>query len=418
MTNAARYPTWLLGLSATQGGTALVFSSFAGALPLIQAEWQVSNTQVGAIQTAGQIGYLLAVIFSSSLADYVSPKKLIVGGAVCAGLSNLAFAGFAHDTISAIIFRALIGLGVAGIYMPGVKLISQNIRSSQRGRAVGLFVAAFTLGSAFSIALGGNLATFFGWRLAFGLTSIGPLIGALITLKILPDTIKPERQQDQPAIISDLLHNRPAKLLILIYMSHAWELLGMRAWLAAFLTAARTNAGVSLAVATRSGATVAGIATMLAAAATALVATVSDNLSRSKIIITLTSISLFFTLFLGFTLTLPWVGVIGVSLAAAFFTNADSAVISTSLTEATPQNFLGRTLAIYSFLGFTAGSISPLLFGAALDFANTNKLPSLSNLASPWSWAFATLALGSITGLVAAIVLHKSSSPFFSISKK
>jgi len=411
MNKQARYPTWLLGLSATQGGTVLVFSSFAGALPLIQADWQVSNTQIGAIQAAGQIGYLLAVMISSSLADYVSPKKLIVGGALCAGLSNLAFAGFAHDTISAIIYRALVGLGVAGIYMPGVKFISQNIRSSQRGRAVGLFVASFTLGAAVSIALSGNLATFLGWRLTFGLTSLGPLIGALITLKTLPNPEIPQRQQDQPVIISELLHNRPAKLLILIYVSHTWELLGLRAWLTAYLTAVRTNTGASLAEATRSGATVAGIATVLAAAATAAVATFSDNFSRSKIIITLTSIGLFFTLFLGFTLTLPWVVVIGVSLAAALFTNADSAVISTALTEATPSDYLGRTLAIYSFLGFTAGSISPLIFGATLDSASANMLPSLGNLGSPWSWAFATLALGSITGLWAAVVLNRTSPP-------
>ena len=418
MINQARYPAWLLGLSATQGGTVLVFSSFAGALPLIQADWQVSNTQIGAIQAAGQIGYLLAVIFSSSLADYVSSKKLIVGGAVCAGLSNLAFAGFAHDTTSAIIYRAFIGLGVAGIYMPGVKLISQNIRSSQRGRAVGLFVAAFTLGSAISIALSGNLSTLLGWRLTFGLTSIGPLIGALITLKTLPDTKKPEHQQDQPVIISELLHNRSAILLILIYASHAWELLGLRAWLAAYLTAVRINTGASLADATRSGATVAGIATVLAAAATVSVATLSDKISRNKIIITLTCISLFFILFLGFTLSLPWTIVIGVSLAAAFFSNADSAVISTALTEATPSAYLGRTLAIYSFLGFTAGSISPLIFGATLDFAKANTPPLFSTLGSPWSWAFATLALGSITGLLAAIVLHRISPPPKTISEK
>jgi MFS family permease len=398
-----------LGLSATQAGTALVFLSFAGAIPLLQADWQVNNTQIGAIQAAGQIGYLLAVMVSSTLADYISPKKLIVGGSLWAGISNLAFAGFAHDTTSAVILRALIGLGVAGIYMPGVKLISQKIPSSQRGRAVGLFVASFTFGAAVSIALSGNLATFLGWRLTFGLTSIGPLLGALITLKILPDTKMPKRQRDQPVIISELLHNRSAKLLILIYVSHAWELLGMRSWLTAYLAAVRTNTGASLAEATRSGATIAGIATVLAAAATASVAAVSDRFSRSRIIITVMIISLIFTIFLGFTLTLPWVVVISVSLIAAFFSNADSAVISTALTEATPSDFLGRTLAIYSFLGFTAGSISPFIFGAALDLASMNALPSLSPPGSPWSWAFATLALGSIIGLLAAVVFHRLS---------
>lgn len=386
----------------------LVFMSFAGALPLLQVDWQLSHTQAGAIQAAGQIGYLLAVLVSSSLTDYITPKQLIVGGALWAGLSNLAFAGFAHDMTSAMILRALVGVGVAGVYMPGVKLISQNMPPSQRGRAVGLFVASFTLGAAVSIILGGNLASIFGWRLAFGLTSIGPFAGALISLKLLPNTKRPDLRVEKPAPMTELIHNRAAMLVILIYASHTWEVLGLRSWLPAYLTAVRTHSGASLAVATRSGATLAGIATVLAAAATASVAALSDRFSRSRIIIVVMGVSFFFTLFLGFSLTLPWAIVVGVSLASSFLANADSAVISTTLTETVPPDYLGRTLAIYSFLGFTAGSISSFVFGAALDLVSANNLTTASPLGSPWGWAFATLALGSLTGLFAALALHRS----------
>ena len=404
----SRYPSWLLGLSATQACAVLVFMSFAGALPILQAEWQLSNTQAGAIQAAGQIGYLLAVLVSSSLTDYITSKRLIVGGALWAGLSNLAFAVFADDMTSAVIFRALVGMGVAFIYMPGVKFISQNIPPSQRGGALGLFVASFTLGSAISIALGGNLASILGWRLAFGLTSIGPLVGALISWRTLPNTEKPDRQKEQPIPISKLLYNRPAILVILLYMCHAWEVLGLRSWLAAYLTAVGLNSGASLPAATRIGATVAGIATLVAATGTASVATLSDQFNRKKIIIAVMSISLFFIFFLGFTWTFPWVIVVVVSLAAAFFANADSAVISTTLTEVVPTNYLGRTLAIYSFFGFTAGSISPFIFGAALDFASANTRTTMSDFGSPWSLGFATLALGSLVGVFVGIVLYRS----------
>ena len=216
MPDQTRYPSWLLGLSATQAGAVLVFMNFAGVLPLLQADWQLSNTQAGAIQAAGQIGYLLAVLVSSSLTDYITSKRLIVGGALWAGLSNLAFAGFADDMTSAMIFRVLVGMGVAGIYMPGVKFISQNIPPSQRGGAVGLFVASFTMGAAASIALSGNLASILGWRLAIGLTSIGPLVGALISWRTLPNTEMSDHQKVQPVPISELLHNRPAVLVILM----------------------------------------------------------------------------------------------------------------------------------------------------------------------------------------------------------
>jgi MFS family permease len=138
------------------------------------------------------------------------------------------------------------------------------------------------------------------------------------------------------------------------------------------------------------------------------VASLSDQFNRKIIIIVVMGMSLFATTFLGFTWTFPWLIVVAVSLAAAFFSNADSAVISTSLTEVVPTNYLGRTLAIYSFLGFAAGSISPFIFGAALDFASANNLPSDSDLGSPWSWGFATLALGSLVGLLVSVIFYRS----------
>jgi MFS family permease len=401
-------PSWLLGLSATQAGAVLVFLSFAGALPILQADWQLTNTQAGIIQAAGQVGYLLAVLVSSSLTDYVIPKHLIVFGALWAGISNLAFVLFAHDVTSAVILRALIGMGVAFIYMPGVKFISQHIPPAQRGSAVGLFVASFTLGSAISIALGGSLASILGWRLAFALMSIGPLAGAFISWRTLPVIESPLQQAEQPVPVSALIKNRAAVLVILLYVCHAWEVLGLRSWLAAYLTAVGVHNGADLASATSTGATVTGVATLVAATATASVASLSDQFNRKIIIVTVMGLSLFATMFLGITWTFPWLIVVAVSLAAAFFSNADSAVISTSLTEVVPTNYLGRTLAVYSFLGFAAGSISPFVFGAALDFASANYLASGSAFASPWSWGFATLALGSLVGLVVAVIYNRS----------
>jgi MFS family permease len=307
-----------------------------------------------------------------------------------------------------VLLRAFIGIGVAFIYMPGVKFISQQIPSAQRGRAVGLFVASFTLGSAASIALGGNLASILGWQLAFALMSIGPIAGALISWRTLPEAEGQDFQREEPVPFSALLKNRPAVLVILLYICHAWEVLGLRSWLAAYLTAVGVQNGASLATATRNGAMVTGFATLAAATATASVASLSDRFGRKMIIIAVMAISLFATSFLGLTFTFPWLQVVLVSLVAAFFANADSAVISTSLTEVVPTNYLGRTLAIYSFLGFAAGSISPFIFGAALDFAGSLDMNTVGGFVSPWSWGFATLALGSLVGLLVAVIFNRS----------
>jgi MFS family permease len=408
VSNQSRFPSWLLSLSATQAGALLVFMNFAGAMPLLQVDWGLSNAQAGAIQSAGQAGYVIAVLLISSLTDYIESRWLIVGGALWAGVGNLIFAAFAYDTTSAIIIRAIVGIGIAGIYMPGMKLISQKTTPNQRGRAVGFFVASFTLGSAASIALSGNLAAIWGWRVAFGLTSIGPILGAWASWHFLPKSNNRGKLIQQPGKLKEQFKNRQAVAIILIYICHAWEVLGLRSWISAYLTSVKINAGVNLADATRSGATVAGLATLLAAFATAFAGAISDRASRIKIILLIMAVTFFFIMSLGFSIDFPWGLVILISLVAVFLTNADSAVITAKLTEVVPGDTLGRTLAIYSFLGFTAGSISPLVFGAALDYANAIDVHSFG---APWSWAFATLALGSVLGFLFALGFLRKSNP-------
>ena len=75
-----KFPVWLYALSGTQFGALLVFMNFSGAMPLLQNEWGLSNSQAGAIQSAGQVGYLVSVIALSSLTDFIPPKRIVVIG--------------------------------------------------------------------------------------------------------------------------------------------------------------------------------------------------------------------------------------------------------------------------------------------------------------------------------------------------
>ncbi|HLB15455.1 MAG TPA: MFS transporter, partial [Burkholderiales bacterium] len=55
----------------------------------------------------------------------------------------------------------------------------------------------------------------------------------------------------------------------------------------------------------------------------------------------------------------------------------------------------GATMAVHSTLGFAAGFVSPLVFGAALDLAGGNQS------AAAWGIAFATLGIGAIVAPLA-----------------
>lgn len=398
---------WLLTLCFTQAGALLVFLNYAGALPLVQQDWNLTNAQAGAIQSAGQFGYVIAVLLLASLSDFIDEEWLIIVGAFWAGLSNLGFAFLANSVPVAMVFRAFIGLGIAGIYMPGVRAISQRFPRAVRGRVIGVFVASFTVGTAASVTLGGGLAAAIGWRMAFSLTSIGAVSAGFVALYArLRNPPRPQKRQgsDPSRPFSELFHNRTALLAIFAYVFHTWVLFGLRSWLPAFLSASLVLKGSQITIATRDGSVVAGIATLLAAGGTAGAAALSDRIGRTTMLIAIFSLALCSLLGLGLMFSFPWIFTILVALLAVVAVSADSAIISTILTERVPPDYLGRSLAVYSFSGFTAGAVSPLMVGMVLDVASSSVV--LGEVVSNWFWGFASLALVSFFGVMVAVALH------------
>jgi len=165
-------------------------------------------------------------------------------------------------------------------------------------------------------------------------------------------------------------------------------------------------AGYGLHAATAAGASFAGAAILTGAVATASVGALSDRVGRSLTIIMVTGVSLIFMLSMGLVLGAPMILAVSVAIIMAVAANVDSAMISTTLTENVPSRYLGRSLAMYSFCGFSAGTLSPMLLGAALDYLNRASASGGAAVPVRWEGAFGVLALGSAVALASAILLH------------
>ena len=76
----------------------------------------------------------------------------------------------------------------------------------------------------------------------------------------------------------------------------------------------------------------------------------------------------------------------------------DSPVLSTALTETVEPSYLGSVLAVRSLLGFGAGGIAPIMFGAMLDLTNPPGTEP-----ETWGWAFMVLGIGGIIATLCAI---------------
>ena len=62
---------------------------------------------------------------------------------------------------------------------------------------------------------------------------------------------------------------------------------------------------------------------------------------------------------------------------------------------------------VHSSLGFSAGSVAPLVFGAVLDMAGPVDAVAGGATVTQWGLAFSTLALGSLVVLTMTALLHR-----------
>lgn len=370
----------------------LTFSNYTGAQPLLQVRWELSGTEAGAIFAAQQAGYTAAVLILSSLTDTLGVRRIYLLSAGWNAFAGVLFALGARGFASALVLRALVGAGLAGTYMPGVRLVAETFPAHRRGAALGIFIACFSLGAAISLLLAG-------WLLPLGvqtmllLTSLGPLVGLVLAWWVVRD-----RPQEEPRPgaaergttfafrFGAALRNRPAMRFIGAYAAHNWELFGMRAWFPIFLTAIWVDQGRDLADATSLGAT-AGSAVLLAGAvANAAGGWLSDRWGRSRTIIVFLFASAVCSAAMGWLRPLGMGVVFVVGLVYGLLTTADSSTLSTAVAEAAPPQALGTTMAVQSSIGFVATIISPVLFGVLLDQIG-------------WGWAFLSLGVAAFAGV-------------------
>jgi len=215
------------------------FATFAALLPTFISEWRLTNTEAGWISGLYFAGYMGAVPILVGITDRVDPRSIFAFSAALGALASLGFVLFADGLWTGAIFRALAGVGLAGTYMPGLKVLTDRIQGPAQSRAVSIYTSSFSIGAALSFVLAGELGPRLGWQWAFAAAAIaGALALAIVILAVRPFTPPGRAEAASLSRLLDfrpVLRNRIAMGYVLAYGAHAWELLGQRAWIVAFL---------------------------------------------------------------------------------------------------------------------------------------------------------------------------------------
>jgi MFS family permease len=362
-------------------------------LPSMIPLWGLTNSEAGWITGIFYAAYMVAVPVLVTLTDRIEAKRVYLFGVGCTIFSHLLFGLVADGFWSALILRALAGVGWAGTYMTGLKLLADQVDERMMSRAVAGHAASIGIAGALSYSSAGLFAALGGWNLAFVAAGASAAL-AWTCVALFAPRGAPARAAAGVRLFDfrPVLRNRSAMAYSIAYCVHTLEMSALRGWGVAFLGFVALSAGASeqllppTLVLTALG--------LIGTAASVIGNEAAIRFGRRRLIALAMLGSGGFGASVGFAGTGSYVVAVAMLVAYGFVIWLDSASLTAGSAGTAEPARRGATLAVHSTLGYAGGFVGPLIVGIILDLGG-----GMSRTA--WGLAFLAVAIVMLGGLAA-----------------
>ena len=140
-------------------------------LPTFIRDWSLSNSEAGWLTGIFYGGYVMAVPVLVTLTDRVDPKRIYVCSLLVTLMSHVGFVFCADDFASGLLLRIMAGIGWAGTYMPGLKVLADHLHGKLQIRAVSFHAASVGVAGSLSFIISATIESASNW--AMGLHGSG-----------------------------------------------------------------------------------------------------------------------------------------------------------------------------------------------------------------------------------------------------
>jgi MFS family permease len=371
----------------------LGFACYAVVLTTLQDEWHLSNLQSGLIASAFFFGYMLMVPLATALTDRVDAKKVYLVGGLSATCGLLGMGLLAYNFWTALIFMALNGAGLAGTYMPGLKILSDRIKTGELSRHIAFYTAFFGIGTGFSYLCSGWILDSLGWRYVFGIIALGPFTALLIVLIFIPALTHEKWHGPIRIRLHDIfpvdkwrlvLQDKTASGFIFGYTVHSIELFASRSWIVAFFGFCAIMTGDPFLL---TATTLAGVINFFGVPASIIGNEIALRIGRQKWIFFVMLSSAACGVALASSTGQSWWLIIALAIGHTIFIMADSATLTAGLVVSAQENIKGAAMGLHSLMGFGGGLLGPAIFGFVLDLTGS-RASQIS-----WVWAYAAVVI-------------------------
>ena len=161
--------------------TPFMISSINIGLPAIEKEFQTDAILLSWVATAYLLAAAVFMVPAGKLADLYGRKRIYLIGMLVFTITALLSA-LAPSAPMLIVFRVFQGAGSAMVFATGIAILSSVFPPQQRGRVLGIAVAAVYIGLSCGPLFGGWLTQHYSWRSIFW--TILP-VGALVIFLVM-----------------------------------------------------------------------------------------------------------------------------------------------------------------------------------------------------------------------------------------
>jgi len=182
--------------------TPFMGSSINIALPAIQKEFSLDAVLLSWVATSYILASVISLVPFGRLGDIYGRKRVFTWGISIFTIASFISA-FSVSASMLIFSRIIQGIGSAMIFATGIAILISVFPVSQRGRVLGVNVAAVYIGLSIGPFLGGFLTQYFTWRSIFVFTiPLGFIIIGLVLLRLKGEWAEAKNEKfDMPGSI-------------------------------------------------------------------------------------------------------------------------------------------------------------------------------------------------------------------------
>ncbi len=229
---------------------------FSLTLPDVIRDLGLTKTQAGALGSITLLGAAVGGLIFGRIADRFGRTKALMGAVLIYSIFTGA-CGLSQSLWQFAVLRALLGLGMGGVWAAGASLVSETWPSHIRGRVLGFMQSAWAIGFAAAAIVNAFVGPRFGWRAVFFVGVLPALFTIWVQRRVKePDIWRASAKASvSQARFSDMFRGNTLKITAVITFMNACALFGwwgLNGWIPAYLRLPRAEGGVGLGTATMS----------------------------------------------------------------------------------------------------------------------------------------------------------------------